>query len=761
MGPHDPPAGAGRPNSRWFAAFLLFGAVVFFLPFFFKGEHIVPFQFEKGSITGIPSGGAAPSVRRRFPGVDNSPVTIHYPNAALAGTYLRAGRLPTWNPYVGCGEPALANGQIYPFSPLMWPFYAVPTPWIYTLCLLLGCLWASLGGFLWLRRFGVGKWGAYLGAVLWAFNPWTIHMVIYSSVWAAWWFGWLLWGWDLARSRPGARWWVPAVMTAGMVFSGHPETALILAAASGLYALLAWILEEPGKRPSFGRFAGSSAISIATAGLLTMAQWLPVLSRLLTSATYKFQSPGSVTPSYFYFNALFNPDSQLFLAPAMFALALAGITLLTRNKRLYAVLVLFALSLLFVFRIPYIHQLKEWVTLGGVLPGIYARSLFWYTLIPFVAAGTGLLQEASSRERWMYLRLLLIAATGYWGLTWALYQAGGLIFLWLHKGLILLSGAILLALGLAVLLRAGHLRNALMVSALAAMCLGPLWAQKFSYPYFNKVSPLKNGPPAVREAKQLLAASHGRFYASGPGGRSVTPYLTPDLAALWKIRDVRVVGVLMNRRFVDLADIQAGRTIFRGTTWLTFPEASSDFLSLLGVHIRGIPEGGNSGRFSWEPVPDALPRAFLTHQVAASADERQSAELWGALYRSGGLRRKVILEGWTGRRSVGRDSRFDEIQWVRDGLDHITLKVRAETPAVLVLLDSYTNGWTARVDKKTAKIYPADLAFRGVVLPAGAHRVEFTYAPQSVAIGFWVSLFAWLALVLVLGWPRFRRVWTS
>ena len=53
----------------------------------------------------------------------------------------------------------------------------------------------------------------------------------------------------------------------------------------------------------------------------------------------------------------------------------------------------------------------------------------------------------------------------------------------------------------------------------------------------------------------------------------------------------------------------------------------------------------------------------------------------------------------------------------------------------LVLADAYYPGWEAYVDGKPATIYPADVALRGVFVPAGTHTVTMEYSPESVTLG--------------------------
>ncbi len=88
-----------------------------------------------------------------------------------------------------------------------------------------------------------------------------------------------------------------------------------------------------------------------------------------------------------------------------------------------------------------------------------------------------------------------------------------------------------------------------------------------------------------------------------------------------------------------------------------------------------------------------------------------------------------------------------------DGLQ-VALDCRA--PALLVLAESFHPGWRARVDGKQAPVLRADYTGMGVVVPAGARRVELRFAPPAVGLSRWVSLAAAL-LLLVAAAGRWRR----
>jgi uncharacterized membrane protein YfhO len=77
----------------------------------------------------------------------------------------------------------------------------------------------------------------------------------------------------------------------------------------------------------------------------------------------------------------------------------------------------------------------------------------------------------------------------------------------------------------------------------------------------------------------------------------------------------------------------------------------------------------------------------------------------------------------------------------------------------LRLSEGFDPGWTATADGRPLAVFPADVAFRGAIVPAGAREIVFDYRPGAVARGLSLSggaLALWAALA-VIGGVRRRR----
>jgi hypothetical protein len=84
---------------------------------------------------------------------------------------------------------------------------------------------------------------------------------------------------------------------------------------------------------------------------------------------------------------------------------------------------------------------------------------------------------------------------------------------------------------------------------------------------------------------------------------------------------------------------------------------------------------------------------------------------------------------------------------------HITVELDAPAPAgsALMVSENYYPGWTATIDGKPAAVHRADLSLMGVPLPAGATKVELTFASASYERGKLITLIGIGLALLVIG----------
>jgi hypothetical protein len=157
----------------------------------------------------------------------------------------------------------------------------------------------------------------------------------------------------------------------------------------------------------------------------------------------------------------------------------------------------------------------------------------------------------------------------------------------------------------------------------------------------------------------------------------------------------------------------------------------------------------------WEPVevassrpiavfrnPRVLPRYRVVHDArpAMSADEAL-----GALEKIDPAR-TVVVEGWRGALNAAVGASPVEVRaWSPETVE---LRVALERPGFLVAADGWARGWTASVDGRPAEVFPANVAFMGLPVPAGEHIVRLAYRPASVYWWGAISALAWIVAVV-------------
>jgi hypothetical protein len=167
------------------------------------------------------------------------------------------------------------------------------------------------------------------------------------------------------------------------------------------------------------------------------------------------------------------------------------------------------------------------------------------------------------------------------------------------------------------------------------------------------------------------------------------------------------------------------------------------------LQAAGYPLAFQDGALGVYRNPTALPRAWVAYAAdwqapdPAAAARRLAAD--PARYH-----RRVLLESPNGQALPGwqdRDAPFTPAVVERRGANTVAVKASLPRPGVLVLAETQAAGWRARVDGRDTPILPADVLFRGVPLPEGAHEVVFEYVPGPLYAGLGLTL---LGLLLAL-----------
>ncbi len=174
----------------------------------------------------------------------------------------------------------------------------------------------------------------------------------------------------------------------------------------------------------------------------------------------------------------------------------------------------------------------------------------------------------------------------------------------------------------------------------------------------------------------------------------------------------------------------------------------------------GFPEVWSSGGLSLHENPRANDRAYIVHRWVVEPDEER-------------LRSIILSAQFDPARQVGlfedpgieptEDSSltFGDRVVIDSYADaRISIKTKSDAPGILVLADNWFPSWKGFVDGQEVEVLRVNTSFRGVIIPAGEHEVEFRYISEVIRIGRMVTLISVLFVAIVSGIyviPRRRR----
>ncbi|MCE9613763.1 MAG: YfhO family protein [Lentisphaerae bacterium] len=152
-----------------------------------------------------------------------------------------------------------------------------------------------------------------------------------------------------------------------------------------------------------------------------------------------------------------------------------------------------------------------------------------------------------------------------------------------------------------------------------------------------------------------------------------------------------------------------------------------------------------------------LPWVYTQDRIVAADDARQLEVL-----QNGELREAVLvapevaarlptcgasdLAAFAALQATNRILRVD-----RSHPNRLTIEADMARPAMLVIVECWHPGWSAKVDGRTVPVWQVNYLQQGLWLDAGRHRVELAFMPESVRRGVAVSGASGAVFLLVAG----------
>lgn len=722
--------------------------------------------------------------------------------AATVNEWSRYG-LSWWDPYFGTGNDILAQHSISPIAPDVALGFVVGPFLAYAITAWLMAAVAGLGMHLFLRDVLRLPFVACLvGSLVFLFGFWH-----YIYGFAA--LGVPLGLWLADRAiRPGPRRWLAVAgwitFDAFLLYAGLSQVVLL-----GGLVQLGWLLlaTRDGPRPivRFGWWVAAWAASAALNGPVLLAQlrYLPISERAAWNLAdiYDAQPLHAIANTLSLYSAVpfglpigagigGSADRYGTFFPGVVGLVLVlvavGVALRRPiDRRTVAIVALLGLIPLIDLVSVLLTPLQQDLGILRSFQLVRIRHVMPFAIAATVAIGAAAIAGTDGdrlRSSIARNRIRSVALGGAIGLVigWQvalavirLYRAfrrpSGLATSdlgWLLALAALIVGIAIVALVVRVLVRRGRLGGTVVAAVLVLFA-----AERILFGHGER---LAGG--ALGTYQDAIAMTPGQAFilAQGPPERNrvltmgdagdrmgaVGLFQADGYQAIYQLGVHDLFGALIAPQLADDPGLYRYFWSWGVRAYAFGPKIDPEVADLFGIrwiYVRDGPAPGDGyvERFRAGSVvvyenPDSLPRAF----VAANVEERPTrADLVDAL--GGATREQLADSAWILQADAaslgpllpagGSAARAAEITAYAP--DRIELTVPDGPAGVLVVTDAYGPDWVATVDDAAAPVAPVDLAFRGVILPEGPHRVVMSYVPVATYAGLILAALAAVATV--------------
>lgn len=781
-----------RLVSIWPVWFILLATLVFFTPVF---QDKMPFPGDTLIGAYQPWRGLSWQGRTTEYPLKNmtiSDVTSSlYPWRYLAVKQMKEGKWPLWNNYEFSGTPLLAVPYTAAFYPLNFFFFLLPFTGAWTILVVLQPLLAGIFFYFFLLNKRLSKTSSCLGAICFAFGSYFLNTTEFSILGhTALWFPLALLSVDKLFEKPRVSWFFILVFALAMaVLAGFVQFIIY-----GYVLVIAYTL--------FHFFFGQKiikkaivwvALGMVISGFLTLIQTLPFLELLGTSG--RIMAYGDVSLMTNFFIPL--PQLLMFLIPDFFGnpatanywgkinyfefngyvgiVALIFVLYLLLAKRIkkegwfWLLLVVFSLFLAIenpISALPYNLQIPF---LSAFIP---ARLVFFVAFALSILTAMGyedLVKQLTVNKTKAALKPLLMAL-GL--LVFSILIAATTIFLLkifgrdlrmesiilrnsiLPAGYLLLAGAVLIA---SLFFSTRKVPIFLFLILLIVLFDLSRQGRKF-LPFFDKnlVYPEITTTKFLQQNlgfsrflplhQEIFGTNHQTVY----GLESIEGF-----SAYYN--DEYGTFVSLGQEYAPIGSFKPRfeRTVYgRNYQANIFNLLSVKyFLSFQSLDSADYPLVFEEGRVKVYENKKVLPRIFLTCGWEKESNPQEIIKKISLLPNAG---EKVFVQRGLNVSCKSHEA-FGQAQIIHYSAGEMVIDVEVPSSRILVLSDIFFPGWKVLIDDKKEQMLKVNYVLRGVVVPAGRHKVKFIYDPQSFRIGAVVSVMSLILLVGFSSWVLIKK----
>jgi hypothetical protein len=742
------------------------------------------------------------------------PTLQFYPWRQFAFDEMSAGRLPSWNPYLGAGAPLLANYQTALFYPPNWLWLLLPDPQAMSWLAVLHLVWAGIGMWLLTGLLGLSVFGRGISTLAYALSGYLVaRLFSFPTVASAAWIPWVFWVTQRAiiHQKPRDAGWL-ALAVGMQLLAGHAQTTWYSLFGVGLYAL--WHIRRGGlaQKQLYGLLLVGAGMMLGAA--LAAAQLIPTAEYLRESQRsggldYKTLTNLSYHPLRLL--TLFSPDffgtpaNGSYLAEGMYfedaayigfiplIAALAAVVGWVRKRKepakhpsfitvpYWAALALIALIIAMGQHTPVFRPLYDHVPTFDA----FREPVRWLILTVFglsVLAGIGV--GHWGRGHWVVFWSRLAAAGGGAMMLMGfaaleLMQTDSDTMRVLSRGLMLLGSGIV---GAALLTLTQPLDPAISparvspilwrVTVLILITLDLAWMADGLNPTvpdnFFEINAHPTSAERIYwfdeyEKVVTFGSEEGKDDPDQPiieGYFDATDYRRAT--DQWRaVRASRLPNINMLDRVPSLNNNDPLLPSYH-SQYVNLIEAlgaeSTKLLQAAGVtQVYGLTLDGWTGENpAIAPYVDQVTLAWLVSEaVWLDSDEGIKAALRDPNWNPA---QTVVLAGKPDDEDDTLTMTEGTVTLLANGPTERRYRVTTDGVGYLVIAETWYPGWSATINGQEAELLRANLAFQAVTVPAGESEVTLKYELRHWGLSIGITMLALIAVLALLCAPYLRRV---
>lgn len=712
-----------------------------------------------------------------------------YPWRTLAIRQWQQGTTPLWNPYNFSGTPLLANFQsaaLYPLNALFW-FFAHVDAW--SILVILQPLLAALFTYLYARAIGLTPFGGALAALSFGFSSFMSVWLEYNTVGHVVLFlPLLLLAIERLAKKPTTLWLLTfATANTMALLAGHPQIYAYMLAFALVYVLLR--IQDTKRRLLVVGFAalgiGMAAVQLVPgAELIRFAARSPhefgnLFEKILIQPWQLLALPfpnvfgNPATRTYWPTDTFIGKVTSIGIVPLLFLLSA-----LRSNKPLAKFyLCASAVILLLITANPVTYLLYQ-LPLPLISSSSPTLMAFLFAFAASIVAGFGIDYWIADKHSVKKLIRRTIEVGVVLAAVLALTKVPVFPSFAAHaqvaqRALLYASAIIAAALSLWYIAIRYPKTKYVAIAALLILHVADLFV---FFQRFNPFVPKEIVFPQHEIIQELAKQGEDRFWGYG------TAAIPANFATQYGIFAPEGYDPLYPKWYGELLHGSYDGTLLTQFDNTTRSDASiapgfgeDGFASptrlriLEAASVRFIldrPENGSTEKTFPSPAfqsiynqndwrilenTKAAPRAYLTTNIT-TYDNREdfSAKFFDPSFDPTTEVLLPVLPELTYPLDTQGTATITSYKQ-----NEIAITTRSNSPAVLVVTDTYYPGWKAFIDNAEAPILRANWTFRAIPVPQGEHSITMKYEPSSFAVGKTVSIISFVALCIAL---LFRKV---